>query len=155
MGHHEKQKYLLAGVIFCLFIALIFMREYNGNYYRVSAEEAYQISLNRNIFMTPASLDTLNEGSLMISLSEKSDNDALPEHHLKIMHIVPTELLIWKNRRQFNNLTGSIVLQSKNLRSATNAWVILSRRGYRNIRILDENSNEELKYAFQRDTLRD
>ena len=152
----KNNKYLIAGVIFCILIALILLREFKGNYYRVSAEEAYKISLKGNIFITPTSLDTLKDVSLVIVLSEKSDViDSLSGNHFKSLKIRPSELLKWKNRRQFKNLSGSIILQAENPGLATNAWVILSRRGYRNIKILDVDSNEELKYTFQPDTLTD
>ena len=150
----KKNTYLIAGVIFCILIALILLREFKGNYYRVSAEEAYKISRNGNIFITPTSLDTLKDVSLIIVLSEKSDDiDSLSGNHFKILNVRPSELLKWKNRRQFKNISGSIILQAENLRLATNAWVILSRRGYKNIKILDGDSNEEFKYTFQPDTL--
>ena len=69
--NYDKNTYLTAGIVFCLFLALILLREFKGNYYRVSAEEAYKISRKGNIFITPASLDTMDDVSLIISLFGK------------------------------------------------------------------------------------
>ncbi|MBN2348536.1 MAG: hypothetical protein JXJ22_06860 [Bacteroidales bacterium] len=148
----KKIGYLLSSVIILLVILFIILHEIKGDYYRLSVEEAYTITQNERILIRYDALDSINPEPLIIYLSENPVENSISAKNYKNLMAKPAELLNLKYRKIYRH-TGNLVLWSDNPGLSAGAWVILNRKGYKNIKILGDPENETFKYSFQPDSL--
>lgn len=131
-----------------ILVSLIFIRERKGNYYTLTAEEVHQLSLNNSLYIHPEDIHSY-DNSLTIKILEESEiKSESSENHLQIY---PAELLQHDIRKKIKNYSGTILLKSNNEILLANAWYILSRKGFENIKIAGFQK-EELLYKFQPDS---
>ncbi|MFC2137684.1 hypothetical protein ACFLTE_05865 [Bacteroidota bacterium] len=141
----KNRTFILFGAAFIVFILFILLYETLGNYYRIPIEDTHTMSLNKDILINSENLDMLDKATLIIYLSEINENNDVSGNQFKKVNIVPADLLKRKNIRLYKKYSNSIIIVSANIPMATRAWVILSRKGFDNIKILDNNDNERLK----------
>lgn len=121
-------------------LVLIGIREINGNYFKASISEIHQQSLND---ITYTNFNELTNESTVIHLTpSEPSNLKLQLNKASVIYIKANELLSKENKKVLKNINGDIILFSDDIQISTNAWVILSRLGYENVRLLVEMNDE-------------
>jgi len=149
----KKNWYLLSGILFSALIVLIIIVEHKGNYYKATPEEVHKLLLDSSIVINSVTINIQKEPILIICLSENVEDSINSASVIKTVLVKPEYLLKPENRKLYKNHSGTIVLQSDNLDLAANAWVLLTRLGYKNIKIWNSKIDDKLNYTFQPDSL--
>ena len=143
-----KRRYILIGTAFLALVLFILFHEIKGNYYQISAEDSHAISFNEDILINSEDLDMLDKETLIIFLSDNKENTAVSGSQIKKINIVPADLLKRSNIRLYKKHSEPIIIESDNIAIAARAWVILSRKGFKNIKIVDDSDNEKFTGNF-------
>lgn len=149
----KKYGYLISGIAVLALITAIFIAEHKGNYYKASTNEVHKLLLDSNIVINPVSITVQKESVLIIRLAENEEDSGIVALNAKTLNIKPNELLNPENRKHYKDHSGIILLQSENLDMAAEAWVLLSRMGYKNIKIWNATLEDTFKHSFQSDSL--
>jgi hypothetical protein len=132
-------------------LVLVIVRSTNPHIFKQKVKSAIEAAQNNSNIITPGQLNQLTTPYLVIDLgSPAKQNSPVFQHSVQI----PFEKLLDKaNRKILQDATGSLILFSEDLATASKAWVILNQMGYKNLKILTPDPNQEvLKYKFQPDT---
>ena len=149
----KKYGYLISGFVVLTLITAIFITERKGNYYKASPNEVHKLLLDSNIVINPFTITVQKEPVLIIRLTENLENTSILALNAKTINIKPNDLLKPENRKLYKDHSGIIMLQSENLDLAADAWVLLSRMGYKNIKIWNTKYEDTFKYSIQSDSL--
>jgi len=149
----KKHWYLLSGIIFSALIVLIILVEHKGNYYKVTPEQVQKKVLNDRIVMNSETISNLKESVLLICLSGNVEDSINSLNYVKTLKIKPEDLLKTENRKLYEDHSGIIILHSDDLTLEANAYVLLSRMGYKNVKIWTDKDDDKLNYSFQPDSL--
>ena len=144
--------YILSGAFLAGIILLILTDKNKEDYYTVTTEDVHRISTSQELLINSNDLKKYYGSSLLIHLAVKPEKDFLATSDKEI-YIESSDLLKRKNRKIYANSPGLLVLVSEDIEIAAKAWTIMSRKGYENIRIMDNNTNESFKYSFQPDSI--
>ena len=144
----KNRRYIFIGTPFLALIIFILFHEIKGNYYRISAEDIHAISLNKDILINPEDIDKLDKEALIIFLSDNYKNTDVLDNHIKKINIVPADLLKRSNIRLYKKHSKSIIIESDNMAIAARAWVILTRKGIKHIKLVDDNDNEKFTGSY-------
>lgn len=147
----KKYLYIISGVILAGILVGFLFTEFKGDYYTLTPREVHNISTKQEIIINSADLEKYSGAYLLIHITDKPE-EKITNNSDKEIYIKPSELLLRKNRKIYANSPGMLVLASDNMANSVKAWIILSRKGYENLQILDNDSNENFKYTFQPDT---
>lgn len=145
----KKHSIAIGTLLFVVLMALILVTVKKGNYYRISAEAAHQVTLSSTVFVTPKTMDSLCPNPLLLLLSEVSEKDALALDSFVSLKIKPTELLSPDNKKAFNKHSGELLIYSQDKEKAANTWVLLSRMGFKKLFVFDEEGVSEFNYSFE------
>ena len=133
-------------------LVFLIMRDYRGNYYKISVEDAHAILINTDLNISAEELKAAGSTVLKIHLiMGTSDNDAFSEEGDQIT-VPAANLLNRRFLRRIENHKGTVVIVSEDIGLATHAWVILTRKGFENIKIFGFSNNENLRYTFRPET---
>jgi hypothetical protein len=149
----KKYGYLISGFVVLALITAIFITEHKGNYYKASTNEVHKLLLDSNIIINLVTITAHKEPILIIRLAENGEDSSFVALNAKAINIKPNELLNPENRNLYKDHSGIILLQSENLDLAAEAWVLLSRMGYKNIKIWNATLEDTFKHSFQSDSL--
>ena len=143
--------YIASGLILAGILSAFLITEIKGDYYTITTREIYDISVKQEIIINSSDLEDYSGSCLIIRISDKS-GEKLTYNSGSEISIEPSELLLRKNRKMYANSPGMLVLASDNMANSAKAWIILSRKGYENVKILDIDADESFKYSFQPDS---
>lgn len=149
----KKHWYIISGLLFSAIIIGVIILESQGNYYKVSIDKIYTATLNNKVVLSNEALTNHKKSILFVYLSEGIEEDDAISNEIIRVNILPSDLLNTENRKRFNNHSGIIVLQSEDTAISVKAWVLLSRVGFSNVKILNDSAEESLKYTFQPNTI--
>ncbi len=147
----KKYGFILSSVFLAGIILLILVVEIREDYYTLTTEEVHDISVRQELVITSTELKKYQASSLLVHLCGKSENDNFSASDQEIS-INPSDLLLRKYRKLYAKNQGVLILSSEDIETAAKAWVILNRKGYRVIKILDDKANEKINYSFQPDS---
>lgn len=141
----KKHWYIISAIIFTALIISIIIQETKGDYFRLSTEEVFDLSLNKELFINDDAIAQLKTKPLIINLNNTEEGEGnIYSNKVKTISIKPSELLKRENRKHYKN-NQTIILWSDDFKQATYAWVILSRKAYKNVVIYSNNSKQDFK----------
>ncbi len=144
--------YIISSIFLSGILLLILAVEIKGDYYKISTEEVHRISTREELLIHATELKKYAESPLIIHISDSIETDNSSDSDQEI-YIMPSDLLKRKNRKLYATSPTLLVLSSEDIEISAKAWVVLSRKGYRNIKILDDTTNEIFNYSFQPDSI--
>ena len=138
----------MSGAIILTLLVFIYIDESKGNYYKKSVADTYTLLVNSDINISEGELKAAGPEILRINLffegEESEQNNPIS--------ILPENLLDRKFVKQLKKHKGTIVIVSEDAGLAAHTWLILTRKGFDNIKILRVTENETLKYTFEPET---
>lgn len=148
----NKKYYILSGIIILVLIVFLSLREYKGNYYTLSVEETQAILINTDCNISGDALNVAGSSILKLDFDEGNLGHELFTENMNLITVPTSNLLKRKFLRRLENHEGTIAIVSEDAVLATHAWLILTRKGFDNIKILDVSENETLRYTFKPET---
>jgi hypothetical protein len=136
----------IAGIIGILvFVKVLSKGDFSG-----TADTSTEAMNNRTNLITPAQLIAAGEKTVILSLGNVS---TIPElNQFQVLNI-PFENLTDKAMiKKLKGIDAKLIIWSSDLSAASKAWVILDQMKIRNLFILDQGNDEELKYKFRPDS---
>lgn len=138
---------LVIGVL----LVLVIVRNSDRNVFKEKAKTAVEAARNNSNLITFNQLKKLTTPYLIIDIGSEPRPDSLQFQHA--VKITFSQLLDKANRKVLDEASGELILYADDIATTSRAWVILNQLGYKNLRILIfEDNQEELKYKFQPDT---
>ena len=148
----KKKYYIFSGSIILILLVFLSLREFNGNYYKMSVKDAYAILIKTDINISAEELKETGSSVLKVHIVlGTSENEAFSEEDDQIT-VPAANLLDSRFLKRIGNDKGTIVIVSEDVELATHAWIILTRKGFENIKISDFSKDEKLNYTFQPET---
>ena len=141
----NKMYYIISGGIVLTLLVFVFIDESKGNYYKKSVEDTYALLGNSDINISAGELKATGTDILKINIVFEDEESELNNY----ISVRLENLLKRKFIKRLKKHKGTIVIVSEDIRLAANAWVILTRKGLDNIKILGLTKNETLKYTFE------
>lgn len=138
-------------LVLAILLILVLVRNSDPHVFKVVVKEAIASSADSHNLITVAQLTQLSTPLLIVDLGVESEHDSL--NRIPSVKIPFEQLLNPVNRKILNEAKGGIVLTSREVATASRAWVILNQLGYQKVWILTPNGDgEAFKYKFQPDT---
>lgn len=136
----KKTAIYISSITFLALLVLIGIREIKGNYFKSSVSETHLLSLKDASY---TNVNQLTSESIIIQLTNnESDNFKLQLHGASVVYIEASKLLSRENKKVLKDIKGDIILFSNDVQITANAWVILSRLGYKNVILLIDPNDE-------------
>lgn len=138
-------------LIITIILILVIARTSNKNLFKQEAQFAIDVATKSINSISSPELKKLSPQYLVVDLNT-ADNYNSSQFQNSIN--IPFETLLNKgNRKMLDKAKGEIVLYSKDISTASKAWVILNQLNFTNVFILQSKDNSEIfKYKFQPDT---
>jgi len=150
MDFVNKNKVVIAVVLPILILVTI--RSVGSNHFMTDATKLAKPSVLRSNIVSAEQTGILKGEILLINLGEESAGiDKITKNILK----VPADSILNKyNLNTIHKHYGPVLLFSSEIAVSARIWMVLSQMGYKNIYILNNDTeNEILKYKFRTDTL--
>jgi len=147
-----KRYYIYSGAIITILLIFVFIHEYKGNFYTRSLEDTYALLQTQDINISGDELDAAGPTVLELDIVYNDiENNEIKKAEGCIT--VPTaKLLDQQFLKQLEQHKGMIVIVTKDVALAVHSWLILTRKGVDNIKILELANNEVLNYSFEPET---
>ena len=152
----NKKYYIFSGTVILVLIVFLSLREYKSNYYKLSIEDTQAILINTDLNISNQELKEAGSAILKLDFVEgRIENEVFTEN-MNLITVPTSNLLDRKFLRRLNKHEGIVAIVSEDAGLAAHAWMILTRKEFDNIKILDVSENETLRYTFKPeiDTLR-
>lgn len=143
----HKKYYIISGLILLTLLVFVIIYESKGNYYTKSVEDAYALLFHSDINLDSGELQASAKDLLKVNVVLEGEENEL-KNHLTIRSENLMEKQFLKRLKQHK---GDIAIVSEDLGLAAHAWVILTRKGFDNIKVKGINENETMKYTFEPD----
>jgi len=164
-----KRFFLIISILLIFFLILIIIKSAKKDYFKVSAEDILQTTLNSDNLFSIKELEKKQKSTNNILLIDLRNTSKYNEFHLQnSINISFRDILNRKSHRHFKKSNQDIILYSDKISESAKAWSILNQMGYRKLYILEidgDNLNkspdykdslnfqdEKFKYKFQPDT---
>lgn len=144
----KKKYYLYTTAIIALLLVFVFVNEYRNDYYTLSVEEAHELLEKSEINVSEQQILSESQALLRVNIKLAVDDKGVCTITENKVTISIERLLDRKFIKQLKKHDGMIVLEADNPALAVNAWLMLTRKGVTNIKLLDYKKNEELHYTF-------
>lgn len=137
--------YLYSAAIIAIVMLLVFFSEIRGDHYRMSVKEAHEIFIHADPAISREEADALGPELLEVEIlsggkgRETSNHLAIPFEELGDHAFV----------RRLKKHKGPVLIIADEYSLAAPAWLILTRMGVSDLRILDGDDNENMKYVFE------
>ena len=156
-------KYII--LLAVIVLSFVIVRNSRKNYFTVTAEEAYELSLNSKFLLRPNDLINKVDNFTLVDLR---DQEYFNKSHFSNAISIPFYQLGSKLNYKFFKNQSAVLLYSDNISESVKARLILNQLGFMEIYVLDiskeiielgelkqgsnYSSNEDLKYKFQPDS---
>jgi hypothetical protein len=141
----NKKYFIFTGIIVLPLLLFVFINEQKGNYYRSSVEDTHALLTGMDINISAAEIEA--EGTEMLAIDVVTEGEPREgEHHITIP---ADQLLNGQFLKRLRKHEGTIAIVSEDKGLAALAWVILSRKGFDELKIKDIKENETLQYTFE------
>lgn len=141
----NKKYYIISGSILIVLALLAYIHKSNGDYYRISVEEAFASLQDGSAGEMNASDSTVLTIELIAGDSAIMIFDERGHH----ISLTSDQLLEKKFLQRLRKQEGSIVILSEDAGLAIHSWLILRRMGIRNLKIAEHLKNEKPEYTFE------
>lgn len=145
----KKIWYSLSASVFIILLVLVFIREKRDNYFKMETEQVYSMSMDNSVIVGAGELDKFVQKPVIVSLSEPGSLADSIQMNYPVRFIHPDELLSKENKRFYRQNEGLIVLFSSREGMAAQAWIILTKKGFNPVSVLDVDEGERLHYTFK------
>lgn len=145
----NKKYYIYSGPIIIILLLLVFINENKSNYYKKSPEDIYALLQTVDINISSDEINAV--GSTILTLDivlEEKENKVFNKSEDGIS-VSTAKLLDPEFLNQLEQHEGIIVIVTEDVALAVKSWVILTRLGVDNIKILDVTKSEVLNYSFE------
>jgi hypothetical protein len=148
----NKKYYLYSGAIIIILLMLVLINENKGNYYKMSVEDAHALLETEDINISSDELKAAGTAVLQVNVVlEDGEGVELPETE-NYISIPVAKLLNQKFIKRLKKQKGPIAIVTEDVGLAVQSWLILTRLGVGNMKILDISKNEVLRYTFEPET---
>ena len=141
----NKKYYILSAAIILVLLVFVFIDMSKGNYYKKSVEDTFAhlilADINVSNMKQKEATQKLLEVNVVFEGEDREVNDRIT---VRAENLLDDNFLKLLNKHQ-----GPVVIVSDDLGLAAHAWVILTRKGYDNLKIRGVTENEMLKYTFE------
>lgn len=148
----KKKYYIFSGIIILILVLFLSFREYKSNYYKLSVEDTQALLINTDLNISKQELNEAGSAILKLDFVEGNQEKEVFFENMNIITIPASNLLDRKFLRRLKTHEGIIAIVSEDAALATHSWLILTRKGFDNIKILDVSENETLRYTFKPET---
>lgn len=145
----KKKYYIFSGIIILVLIVFLSLREYKSNYYKLSVEDTHAIIINADPAISAQELKAAGSTILKIDFIEGNPENEVFIEDMNLITVPTSKLLDRKFLKRLEKHDGIIAIVSEDAALASHAWLILTRKGIDNIKILDVSQNETLRYTFK------
>lgn len=141
----NRRYYLYSAAIIVVLLSLVFINEKRGNHFEKSVNDTHDLFITADPTISLEEIDAAGSEILRLDIlsgeprRESSNYIAIP-----IDEISEPEFL-----KRLKKHKGLIAIITNDLKLVAPAWVILTRMGISNIRILDADDYETLRYTFE------
>ena len=148
----NKKYYIYSGAIIIILVVLVLINENKGDYYKKSVEDIHIQLKTEDIDISSDELKVAGSAVLQVNVVlEDGENEVVNKSENYIS--VPAEsLLDRKFLKQLKKQKGIIAIVTEDPGLAVDSWLILTRKGIDNIKILDYKQSEVLQYTFEPET---
>lgn len=148
----KKKYYIFSGIIIIVLVLFLSLREYKSNYYKLSVEDTQAILINTDFNISRDELKEAGSTILKLDFVEGNPEKEVFTENMNLITVPAANLLDRKFLRRLKKQEGIVVIVSEDDALATHAWLILTRKGFDNIKILGVSENETLRYTFKPET---
>lgn len=145
----KKIRYIISAAIFVMLIILIVSKKVKDNYYTLDTKKVYSMTIDSSVIITKNELSRFAGDPVVVSLSEPDKPADTALNNFTVRYVKPADLLNRENKHFYKKNNGPILLYSNDESLAAQAWVILTKKGFKNLYVLDMNERENLNYSFQ------
>lgn len=145
----KKTNYIFSGIIILVLIVFLFFREYKSNYYKLSVEDAHAILINTDLNISTEELKAAGSAILKLDFVEGNIENVVFDEKMNLITVPASNLLDRKFLRRLEKHEGIIAIISEDAGLAAHSWLILTRKGFNNIKILGVSENEIFRYTFK------
>lgn len=141
----NRKYYLYSAAIIVIFLLLVTIKEKRGNHFEKSVNDTHALFINADPTILQEEIDAAGSELLRLDIlsgetsRETSNYIAIPIENLSDPVFV----------KRLKKHKGPITIITNEFKLAAPAWVILTRMGISNIRILDADDDETLGYTFE------
>lgn len=147
-----KRHYLYSGLIIIIILILVFVHEYRGNYYDRSIEEAWALLQMKDINISDDEMRAAGPSVLKLDIVFDDTEENVIKERENYISVPTSKLLDRKFLKQLEQHKGVIVIVTEDIALAVHSWLILTRKGIDNIKILGLTNNEVFNYSFEPET---
>lgn len=145
----KKKYYIFSGIIILVLIAFLSLREYKSNYYKLSVEDTHAILINVDLNISNQELKAAGSDILKLYFTEGNIENEVFNEKMNLITFPTSNIIDRKLLRRLEKHEGIIAIVSDDAGLAAHAWLILTRKGFDNIKILGVSENESLRYTFK------
>ena len=145
----KKIRYIISAAIFVMLIILIVSKKVKDNYYTLDTKKVYSMTIDSSVIVNKNGLSRFSGDPVVVSLSEPDKPADTALNNFTVRYVKPADLLSRENKNFYKKNNGPILLYSDDESLAAQAWVILTKKGFKNLYVLDMNERENLNYSFQ------
>ena len=145
----KKIRYIISAAIFVMLIIFIVSKKVKDNYYTLDTEKVYSMTIDSSVIVNKNGLSRFAGDPVIVSLSEPDKPTDTALINFTVRYVKPADLLSRENKNFYKKNNAPILLYSDDESLAAQAWVILTKKGFKNLYVLDMNARENLNYSFQ------